>query len=314
MIRRLIPLFFLMSLLGQEQPAGGVFRIPSKFPEEKPPAPPKPEEPKTVVLSYTGTPIKLPFSCTDDDITAFGMTCTELYPCPVYAELAGLQPLGSKIFVSGNLHNGATTMYSLLLVSEDGGKTWLEPLDRIKSAGLDKIEFFDIETGWISGGSLLALPRDPFFLLTTDGGRNWRRRPVFGDPHVGTVDQFHFESRTAGALIVDRGQGADLGGRFEKYETMTGGESWMVREVSPRGMRLKIPVSASSPSDWRLGADAGEKAHLIERRIGNKWTTVAAFEVRVGSCKPTVTALPEPILEPLAPPVATPARPGLKKR
>ena len=120
---------------------------------------------------------------------------------------------------------------------------------------------------------------------------------VFNETRVGAVDQFHFDSKTAGALIVDRGVGSEAGGRFEKYETMTGGDSWMVREVSPRGMRLKIPSSAGTPADWRLGADAGTKAHLIEKRIGERWITVAAFDVRVGSCKPAVVPLAEPVAE-----------------
>lgn len=271
----------------------GVFRLPSAFPEEKdqPAKPKEPEAPKKVILENHGKPIRVPFACTDDDITGFGMTCSPEDPCAVYLELASVYGLNSRIYLAGNLHNGASTMYSVLLVSEDNGKTFEEPAERIKSGGLDRFQFFDNETGWASGGLLLALPRDPFFLLTTDGGKSWRHRPVFSESKPGTIEQFVFESKTAGVLLIDRGAGAD-GGRFERYESMTGGDSWMVREVTSRMPKLK--AAPAPAAEWRLQADARLKAHSVERRVGERWERVATFQIKVGECKPTVTTLPDP--------------------
>ena len=45
-------------------------------------------------------------------------------------------------------------------------------------AAIDRIQFFDAETGWAAGEQLEPLPQDPFLLLTTDGGKSWRRRPM----------------------------------------------------------------------------------------------------------------------------------------
>ena len=146
---------------------------------------------------------------------AHGMSCSEEKPCPIYAELAAVQPLGHRIFITGNVHDGDSTLYSLLLASEDEGRTWTEPVDRMKGAGLDHIQFFDFEAGWISGQSLGAFPRDPFFLMTTDGGKTWRKRLVFNETRIAAVDRFWFESRTAGSMIIDRMQGAETGARYK---------------------------------------------------------------------------------------------------
>ncbi len=272
----------------------GVFRLPSAMPAEPEPVakPKEPEVPKPVVLENTGKPIHLPFACTEEDITSIGMTCTIDDPCAVYLELAAVYGLNSRIYLAGNLHNGASTMFSVLLMSEDNGKTFMEPFERLRTGGLDRIQFIDADTGWVSGGSLLALPRDPFFLLTTDSGKTWRQRPIFAESRIGTIEQFAFQSKTAGALLIDRGQGADGGGRYERYETMTGGDSWMVREVSRRPIQVKPPSAPAA--DWRLQADAKLKAHSLERRVGERWERVAAFQVKAGECKPTVNPLEAP--------------------
>jgi len=291
--------------------AGGVFRLPSPMPDEPKPAP-KPEETKPAALQFQGKPLALPFACTEDDISRFGMICTAEDPCPVYLELSGLQPLGAKVFLAGNLHNSESTMYSVLLASEDSGRTWTEPVERIRGAGLEQIQFFDFATGWISGQQLGAAPRDPFFLLTTDGGVNWRRRPVVSEPRISAIEQFYFETRNNGSLLLDRIQGSEAGTRFERYETMTGGDTWMIREVSSKPLHLKGAKPLGPPPDWRLRADSATKAHYIEKRTAGRWQTVAAFNVQVGVCKPHHTALPEP--PPVEEAPAEPSGPSVSPR
>ena len=72
--------------------------------------------------------IRIPYTCTAADMDAFGFTCTSEEPCPVYMELVSVEALGGRLFVTGNLHADSATMYGLLLLSEDGGKTWTEPV------------------------------------------------------------------------------------------------------------------------------------------------------------------------------------------
>ncbi len=272
---------------------------------QEPPAPP----PARPVIGNLGKPMPVPFACSEEDIQLFGMTCTAQDPCPVYFQASHVEAAGAKLFLTGNLHNGATTMYSILLASEDEGKTWIEPHERIRSAGLDQVRFLDFETGWISGQTLLAFPRDPFLLTTTDGGKNWRLRPVFSETKIGSVEQFWFESRSQGQLLIDRTILGETGARYELYETTTGGETWMVREVSARALRLKLPPEEQS--GWRVRADGATKAHRIERRQGERWQTVASFLVRASECKPEDKPLPEPV-ETEPPPPAKPGTAGPK--
>jgi photosystem II stability/assembly factor-like uncharacterized protein len=153
-------------------------------------------------------------------------------------------------------------------------------------ASLDRIHFFDAETGWTSGEILSPLPQDPFLLLTTDGGKTWRRRPVFdenAEDHSGTILQFAFTARDNGALVIDRGPGSDSD-RYELYESPNGGESWTMRQTSAKPLRL--PQAPAASSDWRIRADRSTQAFEIERHHGAAWTAVASFLVKVGVCRP----------------------------
>lgn len=267
---------------------------PSAAPGEKP------------ALKNLGKPIQVDFACAEDDMLSAGMSCTEEEPCPVYLELSAAEMVGNKVFVAGNIHSAQSTLYSILLASEDGGKTWTEPAERLKVSSLDRIQFFDFETGWVSGQVLQPLPNDPFFLVTTDGGKTWRRRPVFSESRAGAVQQFWFDSRNNGTLLIVDGR------RHELFESPNGGETWLVREVSESPIKWKhrSPGNASV----RVRADARTKSFRVERREGERWDTVATFLISAGACKPAPHEIgppPEPEAEPeQAGPAAPPRRPA----
>ncbi len=277
----------------------------TQTPQETAPPPDAPAPVARPVLQNLGKPIRVPFLCTEQDIQSFGMTCTIADPCPVFFQASHLESSGVRLFLTGNFHNGASTMYSLLLMSDDEGKTWTEPFERIKSAGLEQIRFFDLENGWISGQTLLAFPRDPFLLITTDGGKTWKNAPMFAEGKIGSIEQFSFESKTSGGLILDRTLAGETGARWELYETNTGGDSWTLREVSSKPLRLKAPPA--TPPAWRVRADDATKSHRIERSQGGRWIAAASFLVRAGECKPDDV----PLVEPVAPEPAT--KPALPK-
>jgi hypothetical protein len=243
-------------------------------------------------LVNLGKPLRTPFSCSEEEIQSLGLDCTSEEPCAVFLELAGLEIAGSKIFLAGNLHTATTTLASVLLASEDEGRTWTEPHPRIRSAGLDQIQFLDFERGWVAGQQLQAMPRDPFFLITADGGKTWRRRPVFGEPQAGSVEQFWFDSRTDGAVLIDRMQSTETGARYMVYETRTGGDTWMVREVSARPLKLKR-APAQNP-DRRIRADARTRSLVVERRQGERWQPLASFLIEAGACRPAARPAAEP--------------------
>jgi photosystem II stability/assembly factor-like uncharacterized protein len=230
--------------------------------------------------------MRLPFACTDEDIKEAGLTCTEEDPCPVYLELTAVEAVGTRIFLAGNLHSPAVTLFSTLLGSDDAGHTWRESSQRIRSAGLDRIQFLDAENGWAAGEILSPLAQDPFLLLTSDGGKSWRQRMIFGEAaenHLGAIQQFVFTRKDNGSLIVDRGQGSD-GDRYEMYESPDGGESWNIKESSSKPLRLRRPPPANT--DWRVRVDSPSQAFQIERRQGERWGAVASFLVKLGACKP----------------------------
>jgi photosystem II stability/assembly factor-like uncharacterized protein len=260
----------------------------STWAQEQPPVVPAvplapPSLPVVPVLENNGKPMVLPFHCTDDDIQWAGLTCSEEDPCPIYLELASVAAQGGRIVTAGNIHSAAVTLSTAVLVSQDAGHTWTEAHPRIRGAGLDHIQFLDGDTAWVSGLTLFPLPQDPFLLLTTDAGKSWRQRPVGGESHPGAIQQFFFTSRTDGFLLVDRGPAA-IGDRYERFESANGGESWTIQEESTKPLKLRQTEAPST--DWRLQVDSATQSYHLERRQGERWTSVAAFAVKIGVCKP----------------------------
>jgi photosystem II stability/assembly factor-like uncharacterized protein len=261
---------------------------------------------KTAILENQGRPMTVPFECTDDDIAWAGLSCSEQDPCPVYFELAAIEPVGIKLFAAGNIHTEAATLYSVLLGSEDTGKTWRESYPRVRGAGLDRIRFLDLANGWISGETLWPLAQDPFLLITNDGGTKWRQQSVFEDGGPGSIQQFAFETKDKGSLIIDRGEGSEQE-RYGLYETPDGGASWSIKQLSQKSLRLARADDADK--DWRVHADRATHSFRIEHRQGEQWNNVAAFAVTVGACKPSVSVVPAPVEEPgAAPPNPPPDR------
>ena len=127
------------------------------------------------------------YDCPPGDIEQFGLNCSEKEPCQVLLELTSADVAGNRILVTGNLHTREATLFSLLLASDDGGLTWQEPAARLRNAALEQIEFWDPQTGWISGESIDPLARNPFLLLTGDGGRTWRQKVLQEDEKFGTI-------------------------------------------------------------------------------------------------------------------------------
>jgi photosystem II stability/assembly factor-like uncharacterized protein len=266
-------------LVAQDQPPAGQVSAPgapATLPAAPAPAP---------ILTNDGKPIVVPFQCTAEDIQAAGFSCSEEAPCPVYLELSAAAANGNRYYVAGNIHSDAVTLYSVLLGSEDAGKTWQEIYQRVRGAGLDHLQFLDASTGWAGGQQLFPLPQEPFVLLTTDAGKSWRQQPVLGESaenHFGSVQEMYFSSKTNGSLVVDRSQGGDAG-PFALYESPDGGESWNIKEQSHKPIHLK--GAPAQDSEWRLRVDESTKAFHVEHSQGARWTSHAAFAVNLGSCK-----------------------------
>ena len=223
-------------------------------------------------------PLRVDYACPPEDLEAFGMSCSADDPCPIFLELSSVEAVGAKLFVAGNIHTGSATLYTVLLASEDSGKTWTEPLKPIRAAAFEQIQFVDSANGWISGESIDPLPRDAFFMITTDGGKTWRQKPMFDDARSGSVAQFWFDSRTTGQLVLDRRQSAHI--THEVYQTKTGAEDWEMTESTTKPVVLK---GRKEPAEWRLRADG--KVYHAERRASSGWEPVANFTIHIADCK-----------------------------
>jgi len=218
--------------------------------------------------------MRVVYECTEADIQAAGLGCSEDDPCPVYLELSNVDAIGNKIFVTGNLHTPMATLHSILLGSEDNGATWTEPHPRLRSSGLDQIQFIDFQNGWISGANLQGAPRDPFFLITTDGGKTWSAHPIFDETRVAAIERFSFDSPASGTVSID----ASLdNGKHEEYRTDNGGESWSAAKASP--------VNPKTAAAWRVRTDAATHSYVIEKSESNHWQKIASFLVNIASCK-----------------------------
>lgn len=226
----------------------------------------------------------VPFQCTEEDIRTAGLSCTDEEPCPVYLELAGAASTGIRLFTAGNIHTANATLFSILLGSDDNGHTWREAHERIRSSAFDGLQFADTDNGWAGGILVSPLPQDPFLLRTTDGGKTWRAAPLFTETRYGSIQQFHFDDKTEGAAIIDRGSGSGAD-RYESYETHDGGDSWTVKETSTKPLTLKRAATAPPP-EWRVRPDANSRSFQLERRQGTRWTSVASFAVNLGVCRP----------------------------
>jgi hypothetical protein len=232
-------------------------------------------------LENTGSPMRVAFACAGDDLQAAGLSCNEDEPCRILLELSAVETSAGRVFLAGNLHTTATTLSSILLVTEDNGRTWREAYRRIPYAALDQIQFVDFQHGWISGQNVQSLARDPFLLATDDGGVTWREQPIFGEAQeAGAIQRFHFDSVTTGMLLLDRGAGK----RYELYRTASGGMTWDL----VRADRDPIPFPGGPPSaatSWRIRADAKTSAWLIEQNRGDIWQRIAAFSTEAAVCR-----------------------------
>jgi hypothetical protein len=223
---------------------------------------------------------KIDNPCSPEDAEALGLVCSEDAPCPVFLELSSVDGFGANIFVTGNLHTVDRTISGILLASDDAGKTWTEPAKRILAAELDQVQFADPQHGWASGVKVnSSLPRDPFILITANGGGMWHSISLFEEPILGSIEQFWFTSANKGQLLVDRSQGRTK--LFELYETSTGGENWALKESASAPVAVAMP-KAEMPN-WR--AIANGDAYRVERRNANGWETLASFAIRAGECK-----------------------------
>lgn len=242
------------------------------------------------------TPFSIPFTCNEDQMQFTGAVCSPSEPCPIYVELNTIFAQRDQIFIAGNLHTDSATFSSILLASADAGLSWKEPVERLQGRAFDQIQFADAQHGWAAGETQNPLPRDPFVELTTDGGNTWREYAVSEEGTPGAVVRFWFDSARHGELIVDAGRAA-AGGRYQVYESETGGTSWTLH--SKTDDMPKQPV-AHEPTDVRIRPAKDGKTLAIETLAGTVWHSQTSIPIEAARCgfEPGQLKEPEPAPEP----------------
>src|SRR5271154_2384221 len=115
---------------------------------------------------FAQSPVRVDYTCPPEDVESFGLPCSPEEPCPVFLELSSVDAAGTTLVVAGDLHTEHTTLWGIVLQSDDGGNSWTEPLKRLRAAAFEQIQFLDFGYGWVSGEIIEPLPKDPFLLLT----------------------------------------------------------------------------------------------------------------------------------------------------
>ncbi len=242
--------------------------------------------------------MKAAFNCADEDLAASGLACADDDPCPVYLELSSVSASGRRLAVAGNLHGSSVTLYSILLLSDDGGTTWKEPAARIPGAALEQVQLLDSTHAWAAGELQVPLPRDPFVLSTRDGGNSWHQTELTEEGGTGAVLRFSFDTPDHGELILDSGRASSA--RYSTWESRTAGDSW-----NATGKTAQVPATRRGApamnNEYRLGTDSASRSYVIERRngTGDSWSRIASFLVQVAGCgtrhlPPPVDASTEP--------------------
>ena len=262
------------------------FVIGEKLPPQPPIEAERPEaaETKPIELIYQGEPLVVPLDCAYSHFDRAGIVCSEVTPCELFLELTAVEAAGEKVFVIGNMHTASATVSSILLGSDDGGTTWREPVERYSGAALESIRFANDGHGWAMGQQReLDSSSKPVLLATRNAGKRWQRYPISRDEeHTGIIVDFHFDSEDHGMLIIDREK--HDGDPFELYESMNGGRSWLIRQITERKPKLRNRPPVEPESDWRVQEDVAAGDYKVEQIRDGEWVARSRFAVQVGVC------------------------------
>ncbi len=132
---------------------------------------------------------------------------------------------GGEIFLGGSYYGRASTIHTVLLVSQDGGNTWKDAGFKVDGCGVMNFQTFGLSHVWAIATYLTEGCRSPVSLLrSTDAGQNWSSVSLnFIDQMSGLdwIGQFQFFDEQRGLLVI-----TDSLDTYMVYITFDGGKNW----------------------------------------------------------------------------------------
>jgi len=164
----------------------------------------------------------------------------------------------------------------------DGGETWIDC--RVK--GSETRDFRDIEAFDKNTAVIMSIDAPAYFLKTTDGGKNWKRKYMNRDPKI-FFDGFAFSDDKNGIAISD-----PIENKLFLVSTSDAGESW--KEMSamniPPVIKGESAFAASGTSIALLGKDlvwigtgGGDRARVYKSEDGAGNWRIVDSKLKAGS-------------------------------
>lgn len=197
-------------------------------------------------------------------------------------------------FLLGSLQTPAVSIRSLLLRSEDGGRSWGEVMTPVTGSDVIRLFFLNKQTGWTLLGQTSEGPGPLYLYKTRDSGKSWEK--------VSRIPKRHYTGWPKGFGFIDERngriemlyEGAAPTDGFAIMSTSDGGITWReTRSLSLDEYREKYEKDSEEPStdyvtardgsQWKLQKQPnGQVSILRRRRSGGEWDIVSTLPSHFG--------------------------------
>lgn len=194
----------------------------------------------------------------------------------------------------GSLQTSAVSIRSLLLRSEDGGRSWREVMTPATGSDVIRLFFLNKQTGWALLGQTSEGPGQLYLYKTRDSGKSWKKVSRIPKRHyTGWPKGFGFIDERNGRIEMLYDGAAPTDG-FAVMSTSDGGISWQeTRSLSLDEYRENYERESEEPSadyvtardgtQWKLQEQPnGQVSILRRRRPGGKWSIASTLPSHFG--------------------------------
>jgi hypothetical protein len=210
----------------------------------------------------------------------------------------GIYPLNKDtVLLFGELRTPAASIRSLLLRSDDGGKSWREVMSPVYGSEVIEVFFHDAHVGWALVAWTTEGPGDLALYRSKDGGKSWRKISDIPKRHFsGWPISMRFSDGKNGMIkLLYDGSGDPRTDGLVTLNTKNGGRSWhetshLALDEYERGNEERKEaegrmVVGQDSSQWQLlGAD-GEVRILRRLHSDETWRLLCVMPSHFGYSK-----------------------------